>query len=344
MALGYCYMGVLTIPTPDWTTVALHLLCMVLVFLCSGLFVRYFTDLCDIEQDRLAGKENLATADSTIIRLAKLIGYSLGIPALLWVFSMPLLLYVLMGVQHILYLIYSLPPVRLKERQFPGALCDALYGHVVPAMVGFAFGAATAEISTNQVYFYLIIVGFSQIILGINNIIYHQIDDYHKDNKAGVKTWVSVTGTFRSFKLGKRWLLPLSILLLIGYYVLWGWEIHPVLTAGLVALLLFISLPLFRGNWQERFSKEENVLIYPNELTEIWAPIMALMTLVYVDWKFSLLAAIHIIGFRSIILPRAKYYSVLFTDGIRWFQGELVHFYYHKVLTFYAALKKRINR
>lgn len=340
MGFGYCYLGLLMAPQAGWAVALIHTAAMLFAFLGSGLFVRYFNDFCDQEQDRRAGKYNIAQADTLVVQGLKLAGYSALIVIVLWLLSAPAILYILMGLQHVLYLIYSLPPIRLKERGWAGLICDAGYGHVVPAAVGFAFGYTAGTETPDYLGWYVALAALSQLAPGINNIIYHQLEDYKADKSAGVQTWVVRTGPSNALKLSFRWFAPLSLVSQGGYYLFLGLNGQVVLSAGLIGTLLMFTLPRTQALSRRTHSPKAQKLIATNELTEIWAPLYFLLGLVIQSTGHIALLLLHILGFRSVILPRAWQYLRWLRDRWKWLQGCMVYFYYHKLLILYARLKK----
>lgn len=341
MAFGYCYLGLLVAPGEMESRAAVHLATMLFVFLGSGLFVRYFNDFCDIEQDQKAGKHNIARGDHPVIRWLKLTGYTAVIPVALWLCAAPFPLYLLMGVQHLLYLLYSTPPVRLKEKGWQGLVCDATYGHAVPAAVGFAFGyTAGAESSPESLWKYIAFAALSQYALGIINIIYHQIEDHPKDKEAGVLTWVVLETPATALRIVFNRYTPLALASLAGFYLYWGINGHPVLALALLLTLFLNSATWFRnaGNAPVRQSPD---LLALNELTEVWAPLYTIMALVFQEHRFIYLLLLHTFIFYRVVSPFVFHYARRLGSGLQWLNGQLVYFYYHKLLVLYARLKKR---
>lgn len=342
MAFGYCYLGLIATPQPDALPLVVHFVAMLFSFLGSGLFVRYFNDFCDIDQDRRAGKDNIAEADPPFLRTFKLAGYSAIIPLTLWIAGVPAILFFLMGLQHLLYIIYSLPPIRLKERGWAGVLCDAAYGHAVPAAAGFAFGyTAGAAGSPDHLWAYVAIAGLSQFALGVSNIIYHQLEDHTEDKQAGVQTWVVTTGPDSARAIATNYFIPLSFLALGGYYLLWGVNGLSLLSVLLVVLLLLFAVYTRQLSLSQVQNRKKQALIAANEMTEVWAPVIILIALLLQDQKYFWLFLFHTLGFRKIILPYFLQYIKRLWSGWKWLEGRFVYFYYHKLLIVYARLKKR---
>jgi 4-hydroxybenzoate polyprenyltransferase len=90
----------------------------------------FINDWADIRSDQLAGKPNKVGELSLGVRLLILI--------LLCAFSfLPWLIlpmneysWALIGIEIILFLMYSLPPLRLKEKGFLGIITDTMYAYI----------------------------------------------------------------------------------------------------------------------------------------------------------------------------------------------------------------------
>lgn len=342
MAFGYAYLGLLLLPQPDVAASFFQLGSMLLAFSCSGLFVRYFNDFCDLDQDQRAGKHNIALPDSPSRRRLNLLGYSAAIPLVLWISGAPFILYLLMGLQHLLYLLYSIPPIRLKERNWLGLLCDAAYGHAIPAAAGFAFGYTAGAISLPEhLWLYVAFAGFSQFALGISNIVYHQLEDYPYDRHAGVLTWVVKATPDKALYYGQRFFIPLSYIFLVAYYLLWAVDGLFFLASLIVIPLLLLALRSKKLSLSQSPKEKALALITANEITEIWAPLFILIALIPVHKAYFWLLVIHSIGFWQIISPYALCHTKRIWGGWKWLEGRLIYFYYHKLLIAYARLKNR---
>lgn len=177
---------------------------------CVASFGFLLNDYSDRSQDSLAGRPSPAsrTDDRQLIAL------------LLVLFSAPFfLLSFLPGgklasgivlIEYLLFVLYSVRPMRLKERGFAGPLADSLYGHVLPSV------AAWIAVAGPQVYprfdflFPLILLIAWQFPLGLRHILSHQLENYVSDSDAGERSFVVVHGRESAGFLVFKLLVPLE--------------------------------------------------------------------------------------------------------------------------------------
>jgi hypothetical protein len=80
----------------------------------------------------------------------------------------------------LLFYVYAFPPFRLKEKGFLGIITDALYAQVIPCLLAvYTF----SKIANTTLHIKLIALYTIWLLLvGIRNIIKHQIEDFENDN------------------------------------------------------------------------------------------------------------------------------------------------------------------
>jgi len=153
-------------------------------------------DLEDEEQDRRAGRPG-AVASLSRTRRRWLLAGLLVAAVIPWVFLEPTpTTWALLALELALFVTYSVPPVRLKERG-PAALAnDAAYAYLVPvALTVAAFAAlSAAEWPSTSVTVALLVWAFAT---GIRGIAFHQVRDVDVDRRAGVSTWATTAGPAR---------------------------------------------------------------------------------------------------------------------------------------------------
>ena len=192
------------IAMPYWVMIlsdlpATHMLLGFAMSCCTILGIAGFgyllNDYTDREEDRAAGKPNVLIGMAPAPILALLI-FLLGMAILPWVFYFPLDRYsiLLLIAEFTLFILYSAPPFRLKERGILGLLADALYAHTVPAILAtYTFYLLGAQAYTACLPF-TIVLGTWQFCWGVRNILLHQIGDYTKDQHTGTHTFATRVG------------------------------------------------------------------------------------------------------------------------------------------------------
>lgn len=159
------------------------------VFLVSffgiGIFGYFINDISDVEGDKIAGKNNIASKFS---KTQQLFYCSL----LLLIGFLPIVTTApkttsLLVVEVILLLLYSFPPFRLKEKGFIGIITDSTYAYFLPSLILLTYLESLFSVDIFFGYF-LPLFGF---ILGIRNILNHQLEDYDNDRIANTKTFAT---------------------------------------------------------------------------------------------------------------------------------------------------------
>lgn len=256
----------------------------------------FINDWYDREADARAGKQNyigrLTLAQRTLFFGAALMA---AVLPWLWLPFRPVV-YGLLGVQLLLYLAYSHPAIRFKEKGVWGVLCDALYGHVNPALVAlltFYQGGLTSV----PWYVLLAIIAGWQLLKGIRNIMAHQLDDRHRDRRAGLQTFINQFGAGRAMLTINSWVLPLEGLLLLAfcaYAAFWGaWLLWPVLLVFVVLNALKFSIWKLWSIHRRHFATK--FLFFLNDFYESYMPVALLIGLVMIDRWYALLLAGHLL-------------------------------------------------
>jgi 4-hydroxybenzoate polyprenyltransferase len=228
----------------------------------------YFVNDCfDIDQDAAASKPNRSGSLSVASRW--LVATSLLAIALLPWYWLPTATasWLLVGIHLLSFLLYSIPPIRLKERYYLGAITDALYSYFLPVLLV----AYTAWLLNNLPPNYFVpsphqalaLAGWS-LAAGLRNIIQHHILDRRKDRISGTANIINRYGLRFNVNLLRGLFIPLEIVLfafavyftgnytallysLLGFFCLW--QLLPVVRINLrQPLNLRLDLGLFTLN------------------------------------------------------------------------------------------------
>lgn len=212
----------------------------------------YFVNDCfDIEQDAAAGKPNRSGSLSVATRLLVAMGL-LTIALLPWYWLPGNFTSALLIAFHLLsFLLYSIPPIRFKERYYLGAITDALYSYFLPVLLV----AYTAWLVNNLPPNYYVPINNQALALaawamaaGLRNIIQHHILDRRKDRISGTANIINRYGLRFNVNLLRGLFIPLEIVLFAvavhftGHYeaLLYGllvffcfWQLLPVVRINL---------------------------------------------------------------------------------------------------------------
>lgn len=184
-------------PSLDGVAVLWNLILFLAATIGVAAFGHVVNDLADIRTDELAGAPNQMAPLSVGARSAVL-GATIVVGGLPWIWlphSARVL--VLVGIEVGLLTVYSVRPIRLKDRSSAGALTDAMYAYVVPIALTIAVftelgGAAPPGWSV------MVPVLTWMLLMGFRGILWHQIGDLAHDRRSGVRTLATRIGAERS--------------------------------------------------------------------------------------------------------------------------------------------------
>ena len=329
VALSYYYLGLLVSGQPLLSASLVGLLGLLGVFVATGIFVRFYNDVFDRQADALSGKFNLANQLPRRWWPPVLLLSSGGIIALLLLMAAPWYTWTLLALQHCLYILYSTPPVRLKERAWGGILTDAGYGHAVPAMIALTFALGLSGQDLSAFGLLLLLSGSLQLVAGINNIFYHQLADYDNDKQAGSRTLAAVRGPKLLHQMGLRLTIPLETMLLSGLLVHTAWLLGQSALLLLVVLTILFVAKAYRND-------QASILLRPLPIHDTWLPLTWLLLLAWRDSHYWLLIAAQLAVFYYPAGDRLYYYLRGLADMANRLWYLLVWFYYHRLLRLYT--------
>lgn len=262
-------------------------------------------DLADRDADATAGKPNFVLNRKPYVVL----GFALLFVALAlvpWFVILPLTPRTggLLAFELALFLAYSLPPARLKDRGGLGAFADALYAHVNPALLAAFTFALLGGVADEELIPFVTVLALWQLALGLRNILLHQLLDLEHDQAAGTQTWVARLGADRAERILRFIVVPAELGLFGAYLVLLSAEVR-LLAPG---LLVFIALTswVIRFRWRRALPRDlRNFLFnYVDDFCAEWIPVLTLLELALREPSFLVLLAFHVILFPKNALRR----------------------------------------
>lgn len=215
---------------------------------------------------------------------------------------------VLLILELLLFVLYALPPFRWKERGILGIICDSLYAQLIPcifAVYTFAYlGKVSYSISALNVIYILWL-----FVVGVRNIIIHQIYDYHNDIATDNRTFVVTKGLQPIIKFYLQFGFIAEIILFL--YLL----IHIPCTHHVLIIIYFAYLSIIM--FINRKTVKEDIFgfihkRFLNEFYEIFLPLILVLIFTYYNINFYKIMIFNILLFMPIyknyILSFAKKY------------------------------------
>ncbi len=233
LATGYATAIELAVsPARLWSTWLFLVAALVLV----AMFASLINDLCDLHEDRIAGKRNQLEGLSRG-RVAALFLACLGpggvLLGTLWKFPAQFAIYL---ANWVIFALYSVPPMRLKSRAGWGILAIALGESLLPNLLAVLVVGAGAARPVPSLW--IALVGIWSFLVGLRSILWHQLRDHDSDREAGVVTFAVQAAPQRVRRLVRWVLFPLECAALLGLLICLG---HPAPWIGL-AICLFTDL------------------------------------------------------------------------------------------------------
>ncbi|MCW5906460.1 MAG: UbiA family prenyltransferase [Chitinophagales bacterium] len=296
---GWVYFCLLVQPVPDLPVMRFVQFSVALIGISA--FGYLFNDWCDVETDRLSGKNNVLANKPAVLRAILVFA-----PLAAGMYSWKLLnagawANLFMGLQILALTAYSLPPARLKARSVWGALADAFYGHINPVLITLSV-FLQQPIEWNLFAILFLIVLLSCLALkGFRNILTHQIEDRKKDRKAHINTFVNSIGALNSLDLVNLLLwvenvftIALGVLLIVLFPpLITAWLLFPAVT--------YLKFSGWKLSYLPKRQLRFKFLFYLNDFYEAWLPLFLLIVLVVKQPVFYPLLIFHVVLFPRFI-------------------------------------------
>ena len=264
-------------------------------------------DLFDIEKDILAGKKNFLAGKSLIFTITIFILSAVFI-FLPWGF-LPKneVSFILIAAQLLLFALYSIPPVRLKERGVAGIIADALYAHSIPVFLAaytYALAAGKSFFTIDVLFLFL-----WQSVSGVRNILLHQLEDREADKKSGVRNLVSGLSTPQLSRLLSVLIVAELALCIFLFATLATYNPLFLIIVFVVIALTSADYRIFLRTLNFDFIPD-NLRFFPNNIYEKWFPPVILFLLGFLNsWFFGVL-------FVHLALFNFDFYVQLFDKAI----------------------------
>lgn len=320
LSYGYA-IYLLQFAAQDGLEVLFQLALLLVWMIGAAAFGHYINDVFDLQDDLTAGKPNKTRFHSTTQK----VGIALGLALLAlapWPFlvGFELTLPVILVLAHLLiFLLYSAPPVRLKESGLFGVLSDSVYAHVIPGLVV----ASTVWLGNVEAAVAVLFLAW-QFFMGCRNILNHHIDDYVSDVRSDTTTSATIFGVAPIKRVVKLVFIPLEliafIVLLTTLNLQWG-----IVAFAAYAIYTFNrEVTFLRGKIEKevitegRYDYLSGILL--NEWYEKWIPVILLVAISLINpWGWFVLV-IHLALFAKLTLTFAKdlsYFKYLVREIVR---------------------------
>ncbi|MBX7183423.1 MAG: UbiA family prenyltransferase, partial [Bacteroidia bacterium] len=224
------------------------------------------------------------------------------------------------------FLVYSIPPLRLKRFPLPACLLDTAYAYVWPMALSMHTFAIQAPWQVHSWFNFLLAALF---FIGFRNIVLHQIKDAVADFNSGRKTLPLVVGANKTYRI-----LQLVLALEILLFTLFLLFFHRY--GSLFALSYSIYLVWKYNSIQKGLSplpSQAFQVFYLSDLFyQLWLPMLIIGVLVKQDVRWLYLFLFHLLvlafNFRRLILggELAEIYHKTILHGISMVVNTIIYY------------------
>lgn len=220
------------------------LLLILAVITLVAVFASLINDYCDMGEDLIAGKPNQMvgrTRQQVVTSFAFCITIGILITAVL---PRSPSLFCLYLASWIVFAVYSMPPIRLKNRGWLGvvaiALGECLFPHLIAALL------IKHEAGLILPKLWLMVLGVWSVMVGLRSILWHQLKDSENDLSAGLHTAATSTKKQRVLFIGKAFVFPVEC----SAFAVMLWMINqPIIW---ILLLVYLATEILRATcWQQ---------------------------------------------------------------------------------------------
>lgn len=204
--------------------------------------ISLINDAFDRDDDRAAGKTNRLEFANPVHIVLLLLPHALVAACMTWWWHKELPILLVYAAIWLSFLLYSVPPVRLKRRGFAGALADAAGASMLPVLLAALVGATgKGDLPL------LIVLGLWSLAYGVRGIVWHQLEDAENDRRSGIATYVVRVGEQRARQLVRRFVFPVELTGLIALIA-----VEQSLAAAIVLCLYLRTVGPMKGHYRRR--------------------------------------------------------------------------------------------
>lgn len=298
----------------------------------------FINDYFDLEADLKVGKSNIVQPLNGVQRFF-LLSLLVFMSLLPWMYlPFTAISFILLITELFLFLIYSVKPIRLKDRAEAGVITDALYAHAIPGLFAAYTFLQLSNSASSLSVFGIVLFASWLFIMGLRNILIHQIDDHKNDLLTHTHTFATKYGVTASRAKIRRLLVPFELILFYG----WCFVLHPLYHWIAFVFLVYTVYIYFREIVQFKTGKRSVVDIHEggydflnaillNEFYEKWLPMIILILLSIEDMHWMLFLFIHIILFWPNTRKFKSDFQFIFSTVFKYVFYLFMHIVYYKV-------------
>lgn len=309
LAIGYATALMSAVPL---YRVALWIVFLLISLVVGAIYVSVINDITDLEEDLASGKTNRIQQIPSGLRwiipaICILLGFIFGY------FLYPDILSCFLYLSSwIVFSLYSIPPIRLKNRGILGVLADGCGSHVFTSLLMVASVSYMTEQKINWIWFTS--VGIWALCYGLRGILWHQFADRDNDIKVNLNTYASKIHP-NAFKKKARLLIAIELIaltVLLSQLAL----ITPIVALILYFILVYIRYDRYKNQIVLVLKKDEQPFqILMADYYQMLLPVSLLLLAATMNYLNLIVLSIHILLF-PYVLWLAVYDYWIYTAAI----------------------------
>ena len=291
--IPFCILAFLMVLRTDFSwNVVLALTSLIAIVSAVANYGHAINELFDRKEDRLAQKANIADILGVPFLYCVAGGSALvGIALACWAAGTSAAVITAMAL--IAPTLYSVPPVRLKERRWLGVFADALAAHVFPSLLALELAG---EFSNGSDRFY-IVVSIWSFMAGVRAILGHQVHTEERDSRADLQTVVHELGAPRTARAILVGILPFELAAFVVFAFL-----SPSALSLIAAAVFYLWIEAAKSTIGQRRASLSVEGLSTTPLTSlsiyfVWAPLAAIFSLTVLDLNYALLIPVLVLLF-----------------------------------------------
>ncbi|MBW8010810.1 MAG: hypothetical protein FVQ83_06140 [Chloroflexi bacterium] len=304
--LSIAYLGLLKEEAPP--EIGLLAILGVLISLISvAAYGHIINDVFDIDEDRRAGKPNIMADRNKFERgFLSLTLLLTGFTPWLWIDFGPGAAAVL-AANYLLPTIYSIPPVRLKERGVWGIISDASGAHAVPTLFIFIAMITVTSASIDESFPLVVTATSWAFFVGLRGILLHQLWDRANDMRAGAETLAARLNPLEIRRFAVGVIFPIEMLA-FGAVI---WVISPFAPWALYTVVLYAIYDLLKYKFILKIPFDPlpistSAYFPPHGLYVVWIPIVLTASLAAQDPRYLLVLILQVSLFFKDVKARGR--------------------------------------
>lgn len=292
---------------------SIWILFLLFSLIIGAVYVSIINDITDLDEDLASGKSNRIQA--VPIKLRWMIPAACVIMGLLFGYFLypDILSCLLYSLSWIAFSLYSIRPVRLKNRGIWGVFADACGSHVFTSLLMVSGISSFTHQHINWIWFTA--VGIWALCYGLRGILWHQFVDRENDIKVNLNTYASKVNPVK-FK-SKALMIALVEFSAVAVIIFQIQQINTVIALILYFFLLFIRYRKLNHKVILILTPENKPFqILMADYYQVFLPLSLLLTAIFIDELNIIILLIHIILFphklKHVCLDYARFTKSLF--------------------------------